>query len=129
MPLDSISDSKPLAGRRVMIVEDEVFIALHYEQVIDDAGGLAVKVAHSLAAALEALRSETFDVAILDIDLRGETTFPLANELIIRGVPFAFVSARYSGDELIGPYAKVPFLAKPTTADRLVALIHDLARA
>jgi CheY-like chemotaxis protein len=116
----------PLAGRRFLVVEDEIFIAYHYEQLIEDAGGEAVAVVHTLASALEALGDRTFDAALLDIDLRGETTFPLANALMIRGIPFAFVSARYRGEELVGPYAKVPFLAKPVSATRLVRLLHDL---
>jgi len=117
--------TKPLAGARFLLAEDEGAIALHYETIIAEAGGEAIVTA-TVAGGLEGLRSGRIRAALIDVELRGESSFALANALILAGTPFAFVSGHYRRDELVGPYAKVPFIDKPAAPKEIVAVLARL---
>ena len=83
-----------LAGKRVLIVEDNPILAFEMIDLVNDVGGQPIGPAHSLSAALQISRLDALDGALLDIDLDGEQVWPLANELMDQAVPFVFVSAR-----------------------------------
>jgi hypothetical protein len=73
-----------------------------------------------VAAALSAVRTETFDVAVLDINLRGERVYPVAEALMDRQIPFLFVSGY--GDTAIPPERRDWIVcAKPFLAQDLAA--------
>lgn len=80
------------AGKRVLIVEDESLVAFLIEEYLADAGCDTVGPFGSVAKALEAVRSETFDLAVLDVNLNGERSYPIADALEERGIPFLFLS-------------------------------------
>lgn len=118
--------SADLAGRRVMIVEDEVIVAFCMECEIEDAGGIVVGPVYSVAEALGII--DSVDVAVLDININGEQIWPVADALSARGVPFVLASAN-CGDPNAIPlaYAGVARFDKPVAMDRLVAKISELA--
>jgi CheY-like chemotaxis protein len=116
-----------LAGRRVLIVEDEVIVAFNLECEVEDAGGEIVGPAHSLEEA-ERLLNQPIDVAILDINLNGESVWPVARALRDRGVPYVLASANCDDPRAIDPvFADVPCFDKPVPLPRLIATIADLA--
>ncbi len=117
----------PPDGRLVLVVEDEFLIALDLEQLLRRHGWRVLGPAATVAAALRLLRDgEAPDVAVLDVNLRGEPVTPVAEELRARGVPFVLASA-YDGHELgVVALAKAPSVGKPTDERRLLAA---LARA
>lgn len=80
------------AGTRVLIVEDEALIAFLIQEYLEDLGCIPVGPFDSVAGALEAVQSEVFDVALLDILLKGEKVFPVADVLAERNLPFLFLS-------------------------------------
>ena len=75
-----------LRGRRVLLVEDELFIAMHAEEILRDLGAEVVGPANSLPEAWSFVESESFDCAMLDRNLNGEFSDELAQELKRRGV-------------------------------------------
>jgi DNA-binding response OmpR family regulator len=81
-----------LAGKRVLVVEDEVLVAMMVEDVLADAGCIVVGPFARVAEALAAARSMAVDVALLDVNVAGEKVFPVAHVLEERGVPFLFVT-------------------------------------
>lgn len=81
-----------LAGKRVLVVEDEMLVAMLVEDMLADAGCVVVGPFARLSAALEAARVEAVDVALLDVDVAGEMVFPVAHALEERGIPFLFVT-------------------------------------
>jgi CheY-like chemotaxis protein len=85
--------SQALAGKRVLIVEDEALVALLIEDILTDFACVPVGPYNTLAAALAAVATETFDVAPLDINLFGEKVYPVAYALAERNIPFLFVSS------------------------------------
>ncbi len=81
-----------LAGKRVLIVEDELLVAMLVEDMLADAGCVVVGPFARLPVAMAAARVEAVDVALLDVNVAGEMVFPVAHMLEGRGIPFLFVT-------------------------------------
>ena len=109
-----------LAGKRILVVEDEPLVALELGQVLGDAGATVVGPAASAAHALALIGTEPVDAALLDGNLQGEMVDAIALVLRTRGVPFLFVSG-YGRDHLPAGFDAVPIVAKPFSAPALVA--------
>jgi len=77
---------------KVLIVEDETLIAMMAEDMLTDLGYEVLGPATRLQRALEMAREESFDVALLDVNLAGEQSFPVALALRQRGIPFIFAT-------------------------------------
>ncbi|ARM88242.1 response regulator CheY-like domain-containing protein [Rhizobium sp. CIAT894] len=81
------------AGKRVLIVEDEYFLADETRWNLEKAGAVVVGPVARVSAALELVENEEIDAAILDVHLEGEFVFPVAEELERRNIPFVFATA------------------------------------
>lgn len=81
-----------LAGKRVLIVEDEYLVALEVENTLHDAGCVVVGPFASVQEALEALEVEKVDLALLDVNVAGKLVYPVAYLLEEAGTPFLFVT-------------------------------------
>ncbi len=101
----------------VLIVEDEMVLALMLDGILHDAGYRVLKAAR-LPAALELVDAERIDAAVLDINLAGTRVFPVADALRLRGIPFLFVSG-YGDDGLPAEYRDCVMLQKPYGVERL----------
>ena len=107
---------------RVLIVEDEAFIAMEMADALTDAGCDIVGVAASVNRALAILDDKDCEVAVLDANLDGETTAPIADSLRARNIPFLVVSGYSCPDGLGG----TGFLAKPYSVPAFVAAVRKL---
>jgi CheY-like chemotaxis protein len=101
-----------MPGHRVLLVEDEAMIAMLVEDMSEDLGHELVTVATRLEEALTAARNEAVDLAILDLNLGGVLTYPAADVLAERGIPFIFATGDGSGG-LKEAYSTRPALQKP----------------
>ncbi|QKK20439.1 response regulator [Rhizobium indicum] len=81
------------AGKRVLIVEDEYFLADETRRKLEKAGATVIGPAAGVTAALDLVENEEIDAAILDVHLEGEFVFPVAEELERRDIPFVFATA------------------------------------
>ena len=106
------------SGRRVLLVEDEAMIAMLVEDMLEDLGHELITVAARLEDAVAAAGNETIDLAILDLNLGGVLTYPAADALAERGIPFIFATGYGSGG-LKEAYAARPTLQKPFNTDAL----------
>jgi len=105
-----------LAGRRVLRVEDEYFLAEELDDALSGAGAQAPGPVPSVRAAQDLLRNGAApDVALLDVSLGGEMVYPVADALLARGVPFLFATG-YDHAALPDRYAAVRRLEKPIDA-------------
>ncbi|HVR82452.1 MAG TPA: response regulator, partial [Luteimonas sp.] len=95
----------------MLIVEDEMILAIMLEDALQDAGYRVLK-AGRLPKALALATSERIDAAILDINLAGKEVFPVADELRRRGIALMFTSG-YGEDGLPAAYRDAPMLQKP----------------
>jgi CheY-like chemotaxis protein len=108
---------------RILVVEDEILIALDLAAALKDLGFQVIGPAATLAAGIELLDSDGPDGALLDINLqRGETSYPLARTCVARGIWFAFVTA-VDPANLPQDLLTQPRLAKPWTRDGLRQLM------
>lgn len=116
-----------LTGRRILVVEDEALVAMLVEDALLDAGAIVLGPVATVAEALALLLRETPDVAVLDLNLAGETSTPVADRLVTMGVPFV-VATGYGADGLPPGHATVPVLAKPYDPDDLTTALGRLCR-
>lgn len=100
-----------MASPQALLVEDEFMIGMLLESYAEAIGIQIAAVVSTLSEGLEAARSQDFDLAILDVNLNGEASFPIADVLAERGVPFVF-STGY-GEAVCNRFPNRPVLRKP----------------
>jgi len=86
-----MADASSLVGRRVLVVEDEMMIAMLVEDMLAELGCAVVGPAHALDVALDLARTELrLDAALLDVNLGGQPVYAVADALREKGVPAIF---------------------------------------
>lgn len=121
-------DEALLRGRRILIVEDEALVAMLVEDALLDAGCRIIGPAATVAEALALLEAELPEAAVLDLNLSGETSAPVADALVQQGVPF-LVASGYGAAGLPEGHRGVPVLAKPYDPGELTAALARLCGA
>jgi DNA-binding response OmpR family regulator len=111
----------------VLLVEDEMCLAMMVQDMLDDAG-YRVVTASRVPGALALAEAEPLDAAILDVNLAGTDVFPVADALRRRGVPFLFASG-YGERGLPGSFADSPVLQKPYDPTRLETMLAGVIAA
>ena len=122
-----MTEAAGLAGLRVLVVEDDMLIAIYITEVLQDLGCVVVGPVSKLDAALRIADDEAMDAAILDVNIRGGHVFPVAERLRARGVPFALASG-YGDWALPEAFRNQPRLTKPFTYEELEAQVRLLHR-
>ena len=114
-----------LRDRRILVVEDEYFLADELQTELRDAGAVVLGPIGTLEQALHSIRSDQqIDGAILDLSLQGEMVFPAADLLIERNVPFVFTTG-YDESEIPSRFASVVRCEKPID---LTKIVHAVGR-
>ena len=110
---------EPMAGdgRRVLIVEDNALISMELEASLESNGYNVVGRANSVVEALAVIATTDIDVAVLDVDLGGEQSFPIADVLLAKGVPYTFATGFENLTTELG--YKAPVLTKPVNEANL----------
>lgn len=111
---------------RLLIVEDEWLIADDYASILGQAGYGIVGPCPSVGAALATLEQESVDAALLDIQLQGETSFPVARRLQNLNIPFAFLSGQ-GREHLPSEVADCLLFPKPVGRADLLAVAGRLS--
>jgi CheY-like chemotaxis protein len=114
------------SGLRLLVVEDEIMISSLVEDMLAELGHRVVGMATSVEEAASLADRDDFDVALLDLNLQGETVEAIAATLVRRGKPFVFTTGY--GDRAIPPAFKDrPMLAKPYQLDQLGEMLARVA--
>ena len=100
---------------RILIVEDEMLVAMNIEDMLLDLGHEVAGLASRLEPALSLAQEANFDGAMLDVNLAGEPSFPVAQILRERGIPFLFATG-YGIKGIVEEYRAAPVLQKPFRA-------------
>lgn len=108
--------------RRALVVEDEIMVAMYIEDLLTDLGFEVVGMATSLDQALRLARQSDFDFAVLDVNLDGRLSFPIADVLRERSIPFLFASG-YGATGVREDYRDAVCIQKPFLAQDLAQAI------
>jgi CheY-like chemotaxis protein len=116
-----------LAGRRVLIVEDEMVLAMALEDMLD-LMGCEVAKSPRVPDALERIEAGGIDIALLDLNLDGERSYAVAEALDAGGIPFAFMTG-YHRDDLRPEWRERPVLQKPFVVEDLEQVMEGALTA
>lgn len=118
--------TQPNAAGRVLVVEDDAFIALDLQDVLSEAGYQVIGPVGTVSEAIALLDAHQPDMALLDYNLGEETSIPVAQKLEDLSVPFMFLSGQVSS-VMLGKTRTVPkVMSKPFVPDHLVSTLGQL---
>jgi DNA-binding response OmpR family regulator len=112
-----------LHGSRVLVVDDDPFIAFDIVKTLRDAGADIIGPAMSVARALEFATTEDFDCSVLDVKLGDGLVFPAASILRQRGAGLVFYTGQYDLEDLKRDWPAAQVLLKPATPKQLVQAV------
>jgi two-component SAPR family response regulator len=115
-----------LVGVRVLIADDELLCAMVLEDEVEDLGGEVVGMVSRAADIVEAAKRGRADIAVLDVNMKGQFSYDAALELLSNGIPVVFMSGY---DELMNcpdELKAAPLLTKPWTGDTLGATLSGV---
>ncbi|HTU66374.1 MAG TPA: response regulator [Steroidobacteraceae bacterium] len=124
--MGSADSSMCLAGLRILIVEDDYFVANETGQALREFGAEILGPVPTVARAKEALL-DIPDCVLLDINLKGEMAFDLAREILIRGIPIVFMTG-YDRSIVPASLQSRPWLQKPVETRELIDTVRREAR-
>lgn len=114
-----------LEGKRILIIEDEFFIAKEIKRALEKAGAVIAGPVGDFSLGLEAAERGHLDAAILDVNLDGAMSFPIAERLRALGVPHLFLTG-YDGWAFPDDFRATPHVVKPFSHEQLVAAVAKL---
>jgi DNA-binding NtrC family response regulator len=118
-----------LLNCRIIIVEDEFFLAEDLRYELSKAGAVVVGTASAVEDALELISRESdLHAAILDVNLAGKPVFPVADRLIERGIPFVFTTG-YDASSIPAQYKDVARFEKPFNVTRVLRSLMQFIRS
>jgi CheY-like chemotaxis protein len=117
--------NKLLSGRRVLVVEDEMLVLIMIEDMLADLGCNSVTSAATIDKALALIDAQAFDFVMLDVNLNGRDSQPVAEALSARGVPVVYSTGNTDHGRRDG-YSGRPVLRKPFKYEDLVAILTHL---
>ena len=113
-----------LRGLRILVVEDEMVVAMLLEDMLADLGCEVVGPASRVEEALRLAGSQAIDGAVLDVNVAGAEVYPVAEALAQRGIPFVFATG-YGTVGLRDDYRGSPTVQKPFRQDELARIIIE----
>jgi DNA-binding response OmpR family regulator len=114
-----------LAGKSILVVEDEMMIGMMLEDFLDALGYRLHGLVGTVEEACDLARGDGFDAAVLDCNLRGQKAWPVAQIPADRNIPFLFATGG-SADEVPTAFADRPTLAKPFTIGSVERMLGRL---
>ena len=113
---------------RILLIEDEMLVSGMLQSMLSNLGYAVAGVASDADEAMKLVDRETVDGVVLDINLNGEMSYPIADELAARGIPFIF-STGYGAHILPAGYERFPLLTKPFRRAALGEALANLLTA
>jgi DNA-binding response OmpR family regulator len=117
-------ETASLDGRRILVVEDDYLVAEVLVEFLAEAGADVIGPIGWIEEAVAFLEKDSrkIDGAVLDINLHGNKSYPIADALIARSVPFVFTTG-YGGDVIEDKYARYPRCEKPFSHRSVIAAL------
>lgn len=118
--------ARKLSGARILVVEDEAFIAFDLYATLTDAGAEVIGPSLTLTEAFALAGRENLSAAVLDIRLGRETIGPVARQLAARGIPFLFYTGQVETDPIRAEWPHCKIISKPAPLRSLVGAVSAL---
>ncbi len=118
-----------LQNHRILVAEDEIFIALDIAQSIEEAGGIVIGPTARVSEALELLEKHEVTGAILDFNLADRDVIPVALLLLKRLIPLVFHTGIGLPSQFMADYPGLRVCIKPTHAGHLIQHLHSQFKA
>ena len=112
-----------MGPRNILVVEDEPLIAMMLEDFLESLGHSVRATCESVRSALEEADKGGFDLAILDVNLKGESVWPVAERLQAQQIPFVIATGGHV-EPPPAQFANVPVIEKPYTVDRVTPALE-----
>jgi DNA-binding response OmpR family regulator len=112
-----------MGQRSILVVEDEPLIAMMLEDFLESLGHSVTATCESVSDAMEHADKGGFDLAILDVNLKGESVWPVAERLRDKQIPFVIATGGHV-DPPPPEFANVPVIEKPYTVDRVTPALE-----
>jgi len=126
----NFSSSRALAGLSFLVVEDEILIAFDAKAMLEEAGAGLVQLAPKADDAIQMISAKPPHAAVLDVNLGSGTSFPVADALALRGIPYVFTTGYGGQIDLPALHLDMPVVGKPYSSEMLIAgLISALERS
>jgi len=110
---------KSITGLSLLLVEDEYLIALDAEEMLRELGAGKVEVVGTFEDAQARTKVGAYDLAVLDVNINGRLSYPIATNLRDRGIPFVFATGYGRHDHTLGDFEGTVCVSKPYTIERL----------
>ena len=126
VPALSTTESQDFCGGRVLLVEDNLLIAMELEAMLQALGFQQIDTAPRVSASLKLLKDQQYSLALLDIDLKGETSFAIAETLLSLKIPFLFTTGFDSKYLIPKQLEHIVRLQKPVNPEQLRQVLVTL---
>jgi CheY-like chemotaxis protein len=127
MTVAADNQADALRGLRILLVEDEMMVAMMLEDALNSFGCVVIGPAGRLLEAIRLAEAEAIDGALLDLNIDGDEVYAAAKKLAERDIPFAFITG-YRASHLREPYRDRPILQKPFTVPQLEQVLRAWVR-
>lgn len=122
----SIRPPSSIAGKRVLIIEDEALFAMDLQEELENAGSVVVGPVGTLEDAIAIAEREEIDAAVVDVDLHGQQSYPAADILQRKGTPFLWHTGLVERETFARDYPGVPVVQKPSRLDDVLSVIASI---
>jgi DNA-binding response OmpR family regulator len=122
----SVNDNNPLSGVTVLVVEDDLLLAIALEDTLVGMGAVVLEVCHTLDQAMAWADADDFAVAVLDFSLGPNSVAPLARRLARRSVPFIFHTGMSRSEPSLMEWRDFQIVEKPASPHTLAAAIKSV---
>lgn len=122
----SLVADKLLSGQRILVVEDETLILMMIEAMLTDLGCESITAAATMGEAVALIDSQVFDAAMLDMNMNGNPSHPVADALVARGVPFVYCTGNNNSHKVMDVSHDQLVLKKPFKYEQLVEILTRL---
>jgi CheY-like chemotaxis protein len=117
------NEKTAISSLQILVVEDESMVAMMIEDMLEDLGHKVIATSGRMPDASKLVSDASADLAILDVNLNGEETYPLADSLAARAIPFIFATG-YGSCGIKAEWSGVPVLQKPFQSRELAEAIN-----
>lgn len=114
-----------LEGQNILVLEEQPAIARLFGEMLEEMNCRVIGPADRIPEALALLVQNDVDAAILDVKIEGQSSAPVAEELIRRGIPWAFASSN-EADEVARRYPAAPMITKPFSSEHIERVLTEL---